>query len=67
MNMLQLTSLPLYVSPFFNSMSIGWFSAVFNNVNGSMLMGRFDFVEICIYLLTRGTEFHPFLRQIWHL
>lgn len=37
MNILQLTSLPLYVSPFFISMSIGWPSAVFNKERGNMI------------------------------
>lgn len=36
MNILQLTSLPLYVSPFFSSTSIGWPLAVFNSERGSI-------------------------------
>ncbi len=37
MNMLQLTSLPLYVSPFFISINIGWPSAVFKSDRGNMI------------------------------
>lgn len=36
MNMLQLTSVPLYVSPFFNSMRMCAFSAAFRSVRGSI-------------------------------